>query len=45
MGLSEFTDILSPVVLHFGGHIGNGSFCNEISLIFCRRFLALKCNK
>jgi hypothetical protein len=36
MGLSEFPDILSPVILHFGGHIGDGSLCDEISLI-CRR--------
>jgi hypothetical protein len=33
MGLSEFPEILSPVILHFGGHIGNGSLCDEISLI------------
>jgi hypothetical protein len=37
MGLSEFPDILSSVILHFGGHIGDGSLCNEISLIrLCR---------
>jgi hypothetical protein len=33
MGLREFSDILSPVILQFGGHIGNGSLCVEISLI------------
>jgi hypothetical protein len=33
MGLSEFPDILSPVILQFGGHIGDGSLCVEISLI------------
>jgi hypothetical protein len=37
MGLSEFPDILSPVILHFGGHIGGGSLCDEISLIRRRR--------
>jgi hypothetical protein len=37
MGLSEFPDILSPVILHFGGHIGDGSLCDEISLIRRRR--------
>jgi hypothetical protein len=38
MGLSEFPDILSPVILYFGGHIGYGSLCDEISLIRRRRF-------
>jgi hypothetical protein len=33
MGLSEFPDILLPVILPFGGDIGDGSFCDEISLI------------
>jgi hypothetical protein len=37
MGLSELPDILSSVILHFGGHIGDGSLCDEISLIRCRR--------
>jgi hypothetical protein len=37
MGLSEFPDILSLVILHFDGDIGDGSRCDEISLI-CRRF-------
>jgi hypothetical protein len=32
-GLSEFPDILSPVILQFGGHIGDASLCVEISLI------------
>jgi hypothetical protein len=40
MGLREFPDILSPVILQFGGHIGDASRCVEISLIrhCCRRF-------
>jgi hypothetical protein len=38
MGLSEFPDILSPVILHFGSHLGNGSLCDAISLIRRRRF-------
>ncbi len=33
MGLREFCDILSLVILQFGGHIGNESLCVEISLI------------
>jgi hypothetical protein len=33
MGLSEFSDILSPVILQFGG----GNLCDEISLIRRRR--------
>jgi hypothetical protein len=37
MGLSEVPDILSPVILHLGGHNGDGSLCDEISLIRCRR--------
>jgi hypothetical protein len=36
MGLSEFPDILSPVILHFGSDFGHGSLCDEISLIRCR---------
>jgi hypothetical protein len=36
MGLSEFPDTLSLVILHFGGHISDRSICGEISLI-CRR--------
>ncbi len=37
-GLSEFLDILSPVILQFGGHIGDERLCVEISLIGrCRR--------
>jgi hypothetical protein len=40
MGLSEFPDTLVLVILHFGGHIGDGSLCDEISLIRrrCYRF-------
>jgi hypothetical protein len=38
MGLSKFPDIFSPVILHFGGNIGDGSLYNEISLIRCRCF-------
>jgi hypothetical protein len=37
MGLSEFPDTLSPVILHFGGDIGDGSPWGEISLIRRRR--------
>jgi hypothetical protein len=37
MGLSEFPDILSPVILPFSGDIGAGSFCDETSLIRRRR--------
>jgi hypothetical protein len=37
MGLSEFSDILSPVILSFGGDIGDESLCDEISLIRRRR--------
>jgi hypothetical protein len=33
MGLSEFPDTLSPVILHFGGDIGDKSPCGEFSLI------------
>jgi hypothetical protein len=36
MVLSEFPDTLSPVILNFGGHIGDRSICGEFSLI-CRR--------
>jgi hypothetical protein len=38
MGLSEFPDTLSPVILHFGGDIGDKSPCGEFSLIRCRCF-------
>jgi hypothetical protein len=37
MGLSEFPDILSPVILPFGGDIGDGSLSDETSLIHRRR--------
>jgi hypothetical protein len=37
MGLSEFPDILSLVIPYFGGHIGDGILCDEISLIRRRR--------
>jgi hypothetical protein len=37
MGLNEFPDILSPVILQFGGHIGDENLCVEVSLIGCRR--------
>ncbi len=37
MGLREFPDILSLVILQFGGHIGDASRCVEISLIRHRR--------
>jgi hypothetical protein len=33
MGLSNFPETLSPVILHFGGDIGDGIHCSEISLI------------
>jgi hypothetical protein len=33
MGLRELPDILYLIIFHFGGNIGNGSLCNEISLI------------
>jgi hypothetical protein len=36
-GLSEFPDILLPVILQFGGHIGNRSLCVKISLFGRRR--------
>jgi hypothetical protein len=36
MGLSEFPDTLSPVILNFSGAIGEKSPCDELSLI-CRR--------
>jgi hypothetical protein len=29
MSLSEFPDTLSPVVLNFGGHIGDRNICGE----------------
>jgi hypothetical protein len=38
-GQSKFPDILSPVILQFGGHITDGSLCDKISLIGRRRFL------
>jgi hypothetical protein len=40
LGLSEFRDTLSPVIIYFGGEIGDGSLYGEISLIRrrCRRF-------
>jgi hypothetical protein len=41
MGLSEFPDTLSPVILHFGGDIGDigdKGPCGEFSLIRRRRF-------
>jgi hypothetical protein len=40
MGLSKFLDTLSPVILHFGGAIGEKSPWGEFSLIrrCCRRF-------
>jgi hypothetical protein len=37
MGLSEFPDTFSPVILHFGGHIGDRSIFGENSLIRRRR--------
>jgi hypothetical protein len=37
MGLSEFPDILSTVILHFSGHIGDRGLCVKISLIGRRR--------
>jgi hypothetical protein len=37
MRLSEFPDILSPFILLFGGHIGDGSLCDAISVVHhCR---------
>jgi hypothetical protein len=36
-GLSKFPDVLLPVILQFGGHIGDGSLCVKISLIGRRR--------
>jgi hypothetical protein len=38
MGLSKFPDTLSPVILHFRGHISDRSICGKISLIRSRRF-------
>jgi hypothetical protein len=38
MGLNKFPDTLSPVTLHFSGHIGDRSICSEISLIRHRCF-------
>jgi hypothetical protein len=37
MGLSEFPDTFPPVILHFGGDIGDGSLCVEVPLIHCHR--------
>ncbi len=39
MGLSEFLDTLSPIILHFNSDIWVGSLCVEISLIRNRRRL------
>jgi hypothetical protein len=33
MGLSGFHDTLATIILHFGGEIGGGHCCGEISLI------------
>jgi hypothetical protein len=38
MGLSEFYDILSPVILPFGGEIGDRSPYGAISLMRRHRF-------
>jgi hypothetical protein len=38
MGLSEFPDTLLPVILHFGGDIGDRSVSGKISLIHRFRF-------
>jgi hypothetical protein len=38
MGLSEFPDTLSSVILHFGSDINDRSGCGNISLICRRRF-------
>jgi hypothetical protein len=35
MGLSEFHDTLSMIILHFGADIGDGHCRGEISLIRC----------
>jgi hypothetical protein len=37
MGLSEFHDTLSAIILHFGGDPGNGHRHGAISLIRRRR--------
>ncbi len=37
MGLSEFPDILSPVILNFGSAIGEKSPCGKFFLIRRRR--------
>jgi hypothetical protein len=37
MGLSEFNDSPSMIILHFGSYIGNGHLRSEISLISHRR--------
>jgi hypothetical protein len=39
-GLSELPDILSPVILQFGSHIGDGNLSVEISLISRRHFVS-----
>ncbi len=43
IGLREFPDILLPVILQVGDHIGDESLCIEISLIR-HRPLAVSCN-
>jgi hypothetical protein len=47
MGLSKFPDILSWVILHFGGYIDDRGLCVRISLIGrCRcRFLCFTFDK
>jgi hypothetical protein len=37
LGLTEFRDALSLVIIYFGGEIGDGSPYGEISLIRCCR--------
>jgi hypothetical protein len=34
MGLSEFPDTLSPIILHFSSDIGSGSLSIEVSLVW-----------
>jgi hypothetical protein len=44
MGLSEFHDTLSLIILHFSSDIGDGSLCIEISQIHHRhRLFPLPC--
>ncbi len=40
MSLSKFLDILLPVVLHFGGGVGDCHICIEVTLfcLHCRQF-------